>query len=619
MAGKTRHQLKCHLRYLLIALCLLVPCTAVWAQEELITHVEVFADDSADLGIDAVSGMEFAPADHTMSLGYTSAAQWLRLRIMPAPDRHEVALIIRPPMLDSVTVYAPTHGQPGSTDPAIFGGAYQAIEPDWPSSLRGYHISPPDGGGDYFVRILSSGSMSFDVMARAQPGAIRISLTTDLVQIHYFAIMLILLLWALWMLSVTKERLFAWFAAMQSVWLFHNLLSFGYATMLMPSVAQDTLPMFYRVVVIATSILSIAFHRAMLIRFQPPVWAVRLLDLQLAATLVAFVLFWTIDRRLALTITAYCIAAAPLVFMANAFAARKPASPGLVTMRVIYTLLSIAMMSWVMTLLGVGAIWVLTLYGFMLHGAVTGVLMVTILHLHGRNLAVAAKEAEARISAIEQQRVIQQERTRTLSQFIAMLSHEARNALSVINLSITGRTLTEQQRARVSGAIDGLSGVIDRCSQSIRLESNSQPTRTEPCDLAEILRRLCEGHLEGDRITLTAPAHAHLHSDPVLLGVVFSNLIDNAVKYSPAGSAVTVVLNCAMDEVCVVVENEHGIHGMPDPERAFEKYYRGAHAKAQIGSGLGLYIVRGLLQLLGGRIAYEPINAHVRFKVWLPC
>jgi signal transduction histidine kinase len=50
----------------------------------------------------------------------------------------------------------------------------------------------------------------------------------------------------------------------------------------------------------------------------------------------------------------------------------------------------------------------------------------------------------------------------------------------------------------------------------------------------------------------------------------------------------------------------------------FDKYYRSANAKRQSGSGLGLFLVKSLLELMHGRVTYTPLKQRVRFEVWLP-
>ncbi|MCH8466862.1 MAG: sensor histidine kinase [Roseinatronobacter sp.] len=608
------------IRTLVVCLVLLVPATSGQAKSELIASVGLMADKTALLDVESAARGQYEPSGQTMTRGYSSAAQWARLHILPAPDGGPVVLFVRPPLLDDVTVYAPVTSAPGNPGSAADTVQYQLIQPDWPSSLRGYSLSPPDGGAVYLVRIVSSGSLSINVTAQTTSAANRISVLTDLVHIGYFAIMLTLFLWALRMLMTTREPLFGWFAAMQSVWLLHNFLYFGYLSVLLPKIEHDNLALAFRAAVFIAAMLSIAFHRAVMIRFQPSAFALHLFDVQLGVMFFAFILFWTVDRNLALHINAYCIVAAPFIFMLNVATARKQASPGLITLRITYTLLSVFLLLWVSSLLGYGQKSFASLYGFMIHGLTTGLLMSIILHIHGRNLIAAARDAEAEIAAMEQQRTIEQERTRTLAQFIDMLTHEARNALSVINMSIATPTISKRQRKRLDDAILGLTGVIDRCNQTIRIDTKEQTIEREDCDLVALLRTLCSKAAEPSRISFHGQGTCIVKSDPVLLGVVFGNIIDNAFKYSPPSSEITIKLEKTdKNSVLVMFENLQGTAGMPEPGHVFEKYYRSQRAKGQIGSGLGLYIVRGLVHMLGGKVTYEPIAEYVRFRVCLPC
>ena len=602
-------------RIVLILVSLLFAATSTHAQDNLIQSVELMSDPTAMMGVEEAVLAPFRPSGHTVALGYGASAQWFRMRILPAPGGDDAVLIVSPAHLDSVQLYVPAKTQDTSSEMP----RYSFQKADWPTLLRGYRLHPPPKGADYYLRIVSNGSLSANFTAQPSPVALRLTLSADLVQSCYLAAMVVLLLWALWMWSVTKDQLFGWFGTMQAAWLCHNLLLLGYAAALLPALPDYTWTSVFRVVVFVAAFLCICFHRAMLVRFQPAFMAVRLFDLQLFLIVIAFLLFWTYDPRLGLKINAYCVAATPAVLMINIISARGDASPGLPTIRFIYSALSLALLSWVLPLLGIGSLSAFSTYGVFIHGLSTSILMFIILHLYGRDLASSAREATKRVAEMEHQRTIQLEKNRTLGQFIDMLSHEARNALSVINMSISASSISDRQRGRVVDAIQGLTGVIDRCNQAIRLDSDGHEIEAQPCDLAVMLQALCDQTAESDRILFEPKSRPFLQSDPVLLGVVFTNLIDNAMKYSPKSSVVVIELTAKSGLVTVLFENRKGECGMPDANVVFDKYYRNPLAKSLTGSGLGLYIVRGLVQLLGGTIVYEPADNNIRFRIGFPC
>jgi two-component system sensor histidine kinase MprB len=102
---------------------------------------------------------------------------------------------------------------------------------------------------------------------------------------------------------------------------------------------------------------------------------------------------------------------------------------------------------------------------------------------------------------------------------------------------------------------------------------------------------------------------------PDRLGRAVDNLLDNAAKYSPAGSVVEVVLRNG--ELSV---RDHG-PGVPDAERShvFDRFYRGATARGRPGSGLGLAIVRQVAETHGGSIAvHAGAGGGSRFALTLP-
>ncbi|MFD1810286.1 7TM diverse intracellular signaling domain-containing protein [Gemmobacter lanyuensis] len=161
--------------------------------------------------------------------------------------------------------------------------------------------------------------MAANVTAKPRLLAQRTSLITDLVQIAYFSVMLVLFVWALRMRLITKERVFLCFAAMQGLWLLHNFIYFGYIKALAPGIPHESLMLVFRSLVISAAILSVYFHRTVLARFKPNPVFLRLFDVQIIVMLGAAVVYFIANRWVGLQINAYCIAASPFVFLLNVF------------------------------------------------------------------------------------------------------------------------------------------------------------------------------------------------------------------------------------------------------------------------------------------------------------
>jgi signal transduction histidine kinase len=100
---------------------------------------------------------------------------------------------------------------------------------------------------------------------------------------------------------------------------------------------------------------------------------------------------------------------------------------------------------------------------------------------------------------------------------------------------------------------------------------------------------------------------------------VFANLIDNAVKYSPAGSHVMASISKSNGGVQVSVADQGPGIAVQDQPRIWERLYRGDESRSQRGLGLGLSLVRAIVEAHGGRATVESaVGRGSRFLVWLP-
>jgi signal transduction histidine kinase len=218
--------------------------------------------------------------------------------------------------------------------------------------------------------------------------------------------------------------------------------------------------------------------------------------------------------------------------------------------------------------------------------------------------------------------------------FVAMASHEFRTPLAIIDghtqrlISMRDRLTVDElaERARkIRSMVRRMTQLIDNLIGSARLvdariDLYYHPT---PVDLTALLREICQLQRElAPDAQIIMPAETPrfvVQGDASLLSQLFGNLLSNAVKYSPDGGLIEVT--AAQEGAHVVVEIEdHGI-GIPekDRQRVFERYYRGSNTSGIVGSGVGLSLVRTIVELHGGAIALDSSEGRgSRFTLRLP-
>ena len=211
-------------------------------------------------------------------------------------------------------------------------------------------------------------------------------------------------------------------------------------------------------------------------------------------------------------------------------------------------------------------------------------------------------------------------------QFMDMLTHGLKTPISVVSLTLKQMSVHNPQSAikqRAEQAMDDMSNMVERCQQLDQLEHEKPTLQLQRCHLPDLLAQLRARSPAPDRLSFAAESCPYFESDPQLLSIVLGNLINNALKYSPPHTPVTLqaepVTDAGRAGVQVSVQNQPGAAGLPDPAKLFEKYYRSLGAQKQTGSGLGLYLVRSFATLLGGQVRYEVVQQQIRFTLWLPC
>ncbi|MCB5179746.1 sensor histidine kinase [Streptomyces antimicrobicus] len=206
------------------------------------------------------------------------------------------------------------------------------------------------------------------------------------------------------------------------------------------------------------------------------------------------------------------------------------------------------------------------------------------------------------------------EGNRIRTALLAAVSHDLRTPLASIKASVSGLRSddvdwSEEDRAELLQGIeegaDRLAHLIGNLLDMSRLRTGTVTPLVRAADLDEVIP-MALGGVPEDSVRLDVPETLPMVAvDPGLLERAVANVVENAVKYSPAGTPVTVAASALGDRVEVRVVDRGP--GVPDPakERIFEPFQRHGDAPRGAGVGLGLAVARGFTEAMGGTLAAE--------------
>jgi signal transduction histidine kinase len=220
--------------------------------------------------------------------------------------------------------------------------------------------------------------------------------------------------------------------------------------------------------------------------------------------------------------------------------------------------------------------------------------------------------------------------------FLALVSHQFKTPLASLQLSLETmamRTLSPDQARtlidRMLSDLGRMEAMVTQILESVRLERGRVDLRREPLDLSGAVTRVVaqfEERARKDNITMTADIARGLYvlTDPLALDVVVRNLLENAIAaISPVGGGTIAFVARRTESEIELAVRDSGVGFRPaDGVRLFEKFTRlhPGGGSSYYGTGLGLFIVRRLMQLAGGRVSAhsEGVGQGARFVLTWP-
>jgi signal transduction histidine kinase len=577
---------------------------------------------------------EFKPAPSGFSVGYTRRVHWLRFMLVAPPGlpaAHHLQeraglLEIQPPALDDLRLYSPSASQPGTFDLWHAGDLQPYAQREIQFRGFAHRIVFSDAQPmTVYLRVQTSGS-SVVVLRWWEPTDFFAVTAKEYAAIGMlFGLLLAGLVFSLRRSVLRKDALRRRFLAYQLATLFLLIGINGLPAEMIFTQTPWVGNLWTSMGLFVFTFFSVRFHGLALQLATGPRW-IRILNQTtggmavIALPLSALGLFAeamsVFMSFVLLTLMVGCLRSlqlwhqqvpqARLLYLAHLL----PLGGGLAT---------------VLVLLGVlpGQLWLMYSIQF---GTLGSVLVLQLL-VAQRGRLLDADRQQSRVDADFAQALADRDRVAHEQQrhFLAMLTHELKTPLSVIRLRLGVNHPSDRMQRHALSAVSEINALIDECALVSRIEDQQLQHQSHPCNIYELMGELRSQCRQPERIELSMPnpaAHPILHTDSQWLRMVLGNLLDNALKYSPQQAPVTVTLT-SQDRsghpgLQLVVSNPVGVAGVPDAQHVYQKYYRTAGARTQSGSGLGLYIVKQLVEFLGGHIAYQPTASHITFKLWFP-
>jgi signal transduction histidine kinase len=242
---------------------------------------------------------------------------------------------------------------------------------------------------------------------------------------------------------------------------------------------------------------------------------------------------------------------------------------------------------------------------------------------------------EAALAAEQAARRESEDALHVRDEFLSIAAHELRNPLASLSLHVqvalrrlghdehVDAARTERSLQAISEQATRLSHLLDRLLDVSRLDAGQLTLERRLTDLAILVEQaVASARVKTDRhlITLERPAKLFAEVDPLRLKQVLTNLLDNAVKYSPHGEPIVVILSQPAPGRAELTVVDHGI-GIPLEARAriFERFFQARADDTSQGLGLGLFVSRQIVELHGGQIRVEfPRHGETRIVVSLP-
>lgn len=573
-----------------------------------------------DTLINAEAAVDWLPMTDWKSWWFGPETIWIRvqLRASEASENTPWVVRVRPPTLDYVTLYDPATGRVLRT-----GDAVPPVD-DVSSINFSLPITPLPYERAIYLQVRSTSARTLQVEVLPYEQAQRMNRLQEWLMAFTTAASATLAIWAMSQWWVTREPLIGTFALKQilsTAWAFFVM---GFARIVIgPTLPEGLLTAMTSTVFSWTISAGIWFYYSLLRGYQPATWTIRVCQTIMVITAILPILQWAGYALQMLSIANIFVLmtlAMLIITLLSAFPkqVKQPIPHSiLLTYLLIYSTFNA-----LPGLINLG--WIrgnsMVLFGGFAQALLDGVGMFILLGIRTRRLQHEQHQIALDLQVIQEKAATEKQHREEQSQLFAMLAHEMKTPLASMRMWMEAGQLQPETMER---SIADMNHIIERCVQTGQLAEQGLRPISQCTSPVEITRQCIQTCRASERVDFDAPrTDEMLHTDAQMLSIVLSNLLDNACKYAAPQSRIQVNLTPANQDGHAgwswQISNLVGPIGLPDPDQLFAKYYRSPRALSLSGSGLGLFLVKGLLELLQASIYYQTKKDQVIFSIWVP-
>lgn len=556
------------------------------------------------------------------SWGFGPEPLWLRVHVPAAhlPGSPPSILLVLPPYLDHVKFY----------DPALnivkqAGDFWPSHEDALASTLFTFEVPALSNARDVFIRLESSSTRFVFLSLMSLPEAMSFTRRVEWITASALIFSTVFWIWGIIKYFTTRDQIIGMFAFKQFM---VTIVAFS-----MLGFARVTIGDFFTVGLLST-MTSIAaammvaavmwFYILLLKEYQARPWMLRLLFVgsifELATPIFAFTKYDYFGLQILNAVVPFLLGWIVITLMtARTGTAKPPISKSAMLVYVSFYFL----INSIPTLTHLGAIpeTSILVYGNTSSLVLNGLLMIIVLNVRQKRLKNEHQTINEELRLRHEQARIDQMHLEDQRKLLAMLAHEMKTPLSNLRVWLEagpkGRPVMER-------AIYDMDRVVERCVHAGQISERALEPHNETLDASEFTNNIINLSQNHSRINFEAAIReSFIFADAQMLSIVLSNVLENAVKYSPADSTILAGLEAHTNNKGIAglrwtFENAVANEGLPDPNKVFNKYYRGTHAQRRSGSGLGLFLAKSLIELMQGEIIFIAKDQRVKLWIWLP-